>query len=267
MSNRPNCNPVVTLDEFQSEREKYLCGINRKPLDRNVIAPWLRSMVNSRESVSQCYRVLEADLEGDLLKGLTVYAGSLIDEGGEKRRHAQYVLRFNQRVLFANYAFGHALRMEKLLFRAGDNWKHFLWRVFAAYLMPRLSASILIGFAAVTGSDAMRSALLRLSSKDNLGGLWFALLLLFTFLLGMLDVERRVGRRWTVVLRRSFLLLTAGIVYSCVVGVGWMAFFSECLSPKWPFNWAYSCLSSATALTMAHIVQLFWHEHSIAEPM
>jgi hypothetical protein len=157
--------------------------------------------------------------------------------------------------------------MERLLRSAGDGWANLLWRIFAAYSMPRLWASVLIGMAAVSGSSAMQEGLKRLCAPGNYFWLWLWLLLAAAFLLGMLDVERRVGRRWKEVLRRSLGLVLAGVAYSAVIGVGWTFVLARCLEPAWPYDVRYACLSASAALGMAHIVQLFWHEASTAEPM
>ena len=225
-------------------------------------------MVDPDSKVNECYRMFDEAFDDDLLKGVELLATEWTTQPGPApRNEARSMLRYFYRALFANYALAHAFRLERLFWHAGDGWANRLWRIFAAYSLPRLWASVLIGMAGITGSTAIQEGLRRLSAPGNHFWLWLWLLLGAAFLLGMLDVERRVGRRWKEVFRRSLVLVAAGVVYSGVIGAGWTYVLARYLEPAWPYDGRYACLSAAAALGMAHIVQLFWHERSTAEPM
>ena len=225
-------------------------------------------MVDHDSSANECYRMFDEPFDDDLLKGVELLATEWTKQPSlATKDEVRCMLRYFFRVLSANYALIHALRIEKLLWHAKDGWANRLWRVFAAYSLPRLWASVLIGMAGITGSTAMQDGLRRLCAPGNHFGLWLGLLLVAAFLLGMLDVERRVGRRWKEVFWRSLGLVAGGVAYSGAIGVGWTFVLARYLEPVWPYDGRYACLSAAAALGMAHIVQLFWHERSTAEPM
>jgi hypothetical protein len=259
----------VTPETFARLRTMY-CGyvISSTTPDLAYVEAWVRGMVGEHSAVRECYRMFGEAFDDDLLGGVKLLAAEWkTGPQPASRINARYMLRVCQRVLFAKYAFAHALCVERLLWSAGDGWVNVLWRFFAAYSLPRLWASVLIGMAAVTGSSAMQTGLQRLGAPENHFWLWLCLLLLAAFLLGMLNVERRVGRRWKGVLRRSLVFVAAGVAYSAVIGVGWTFVLAKWLEPHWPYDARYACLSAAAALGMAHIIQLFWHEASTAEPM
>jgi hypothetical protein len=270
------CNPdpdahcqEVTPETFAELRARYRGYVDSQDVQNLVyVETWIRDMVSCGATENECYRMFGEAFDDDLLGGAKLLAAKWTKGPQPASRNiARYMLRFCQRVLFANYAFAHVLCMERLLWRAGDGWANVLWRVFAAYSLPRLWASVLIGMAAVTGSSAMQTGLQRLSAPENHFWFWLCLLLLAAFLLGMLNVERRVGRRWKEVLCRSLVFVAAGVAYSGAIGLGWTFVLAKYLEPAWPYDGRYACLSAATALGMAHIVQLFWHEASTAEPM
>jgi hypothetical protein len=262
----PQCQEV-TEETFTDLRARYR-GYVDSATDPVYVEAWLRYMADPDSSVNECYRMFRETFDDDLLKGVELLAREWRKRTGPApRNEIRGMLRYFYRLLFANYALVHAFRVERLLWRAGDGWPHLLWRIFAAYSLPRLWASVLIGMAAVTSSTAMQEGLRRLCAPGNYFWLWLCLLLLAAFLLGMLDVERRVGRRWKEVFRRSLGLVAAGVFYSGVIGVGWTFVLARYLKPVWPYDGRYACLSAAAALGMAHIVQLFWHERSTAEPM
>ena len=264
----PHCQEV-TPETFSELRERYRGYVDSRDVQNLVyVRTWIQDMVRSGTIETECYRMFGEAFDDDLLDGAKLLAEEWIGRNTPvSKNRARYMLRFCQRVLFANYAISHAIRLEPLRWRAGDGLKNLLWRLFAAYSLPRLWASVLIGMAAVTGSSAMQTGLQRLSARENHFWLWLCLLLLAAFLLGMLNVERHVGRRWKEVFRRSLGLVLAGVAYSGVIGVVWTFMLAKWLVPHWPYDPRYACLSAATALGMAHIVQLFWHEASTAEPM
>jgi hypothetical protein len=259
----------VTPETFAELRARYCGYIDSQDVQNLVyVETWIQDMVSCGTTENECYRMFGEAFDDDLLGGAKLLAEEWMSRNTlVSQIKARYMLRFCQRVLFANYAIFHAIRMETLRWRAGDGLKNLLWRVFAAYSLPRLWASILIGMAAVTGSGAMQTGLQRLGAQGNHFWLWLSLMLLAAILFGMLDVERRAGRRWKDVICRSLGLLVVGAGYSCLIGVGWTFVLAKYLQPVWPYDPRYACLSAATALGLAHIVQLFWHEASTAEPM
>jgi len=264
----PQCQEVTpkTFADLKGRYRGYIDSAIDRDLD--YVETWLLHMVDHDSSEYECYRMYEEAFDDDLLKGVELLATEWTKQPAlAPRNEVRCMLRCFFRELSANYALAHAFRIEKLLWEAEDGWANLLWRIFAAYSLPRLWASVLIGMAAVTGSSAMQDGLRRLCAQGNYFWLWLWLLLVAAFLLGMLDVERRVGRRWKEVLCRSLGLAAAGVAYSAVIGVGWAFVLARYLKPVWPYDGRYACLSAATALGMAHIVQLFWHERSTAEPM
>ncbi len=264
----PECQEV-TPKTFADLRKRYR-GYIDSATDRDLayVETWLMHMANPDSSENECYRMFDEAFDDDLLKGVELLATEWTKQPLlAPKDEVRCMLRYFFRVLSANYALIHAFGIEKLLWQAKDGLANRLWRIFAGYSLPRLWASVLIGMAAVTGSSAMQDGLRRLCAPGNYFWLWLCLLLVAAFLLGMLDVERRVGRRWKEVFRRSLGLVAAGVAYSGVIGVGWAFVLARYLEPVWPYDGRYACLSAAAALGMAHIVQLFWHERSTAEPM
>ena len=265
--------PKAFRDDFVERWEAYQKRLDApKPTEADVdaIEQWLRCMADSSTPENERYRMYGArfDFDGDMLRGLRVLAKKLGKPGsGGPEEEVCYGLRFCQRVLFANYALVHAFQVGRLLHGAGEGRMGPAWRIVAAYSLPRLWASVVIGMAAMSGSSAMECALRRMAAPGNWFAVWLAGLLVVAWVLGMLDVERRVGRRWRRVFVRSVGLLGAGVFYSGLVGYVWPYILARCLTPEWVFDARYATLTAAAALVLAHLVQLFWHEASTAEPM
>ena len=154
----PQCQEVTskTFAELLYTYREYVDSATCPDLD--YVETWLRHMADPDSSANECYRMFDEAFDDDLLKGVEVLAREWTKQPSlAPKNQVRCMLRYFFRVLSANYALTHAFRLEGLLWR-GDGWKNRLWRIFAAYSLPRLWASVVIGMAAVTSSSAMQKA-------------------------------------------------------------------------------------------------------------
>ena len=170
-----------------------------------------------------------------------------------------YYLKVSWRVLMRDYALPEALRVgKKLAEREAWHWR--LWRWLQGYSMPRLWVAMMIGYVGMLSADRV------LRQLEALAGGYFwrsmAAVLLLVFYLGMSDVQHRVGRHWGRVWKRSAVVFGYGLVFSAG------AWRVHCFC--WPTGHPgrrYAALLAACALALGHLVQLFWTENSISDPL
>src|ERR1039458_2513369 len=134
----------VTPETFPDLRARYRgCLDSATDPDLVYVDDWLVEVGSSGSAENECYRMFGEAFDDDLFRGAKLLAAEWTRRLGPASRNnkVRYMLRFYQRVLFANYAITHAFRMERLLCCAGDGWQNLLWRIFAAYSVPRCDAS------------------------------------------------------------------------------------------------------------------------------
>ena len=130
--------------------------------------------------------------------------------------------------------------------------------------MPRLWVALIIGYVPLLGSDRFRRLLAGWAAQP--GPLWLAFfaICVFIFYLGMTDVQRRVGRAWRRVLLRSLYLFVHGAVYAAAA---WGLHCSGWLRSGGRPDPHYALLLAACALLLGHMVQLFWTDNSVSDPL
>jgi len=168
-----------------------------------------------------------------------------------------YYLKVIWRALMQNYAICEAWKVGKLL----ESWS--VWRLIQGYSLPRLWVALAIGYVPLFGSDRLRRLLAGLAAQSGPRHLALVAMLVFTFYLGMTDVQRRVGRAWGRVLLRSLGLFVLGAAYA---GAAWRLHCSGWLTGMPPDPY-YSLLLAACALLLGHMVQLFWADGSVSDPL
>ena len=77
-------------------------------------------------------------------------------------------------------------------------------------------------------------------------------------------MQRRIGRRFTAIIRRSCALLMIGVIWT---GVAMAVHARLCSYLKTPYCLQPRLIAAALSLFLAHVMQLFWHEYSTAEPL
>jgi hypothetical protein len=221
---------------------------------------WLLTARKRTTKLNECYRIHAADIDADIVKVAEAIAGS---ESGFNEKAITYYLRQFWRWLMANYAVCEAARVEGLLLGRKDR-AGLIWRLLAGYSLPRLWAAVALGYAAVLNSSDLLTTLARIS--DSFAATWscVGILVSFSFFLGMLDIQRRIGRRFGALVFRSVLLVIVGAAW-IAVALTIHAWLSAWLHTAFYFR--YRVLGGAVALVLAHLLQLFWHEYSNAEPL
>jgi hypothetical protein len=174
-----------------------------------------------------------------------------------------FYLKVIWRALMQDYAIPEALKVGKLLRCSNEPVSWSLWRVLQGYSLPRLWVALAIGYVPLFGSDRLRSLLAGLAAQSGSRHFALAVMLVFTFYLGMTDVQRRVGRDWGRVLRRSLGLFVFGLAYA---GTAWGLHCTGWVAGG-PPDPHYALLLAACALLLGHLVQLFWADNSVSDPL
>jgi len=174
-----------------------------------------------------------------------------------------FYLKMIWRVLMQNYAIPEGLKVGKLLRCSGERLRWSVWRVIQGYSLPRLWVALIIGYVPLFGSDRLRRLIAGLAAQSSPRNIAFSAICIFIFYLGMTDVQRRVGRSWRRVLLRSLILFLYGVVYA---GAAWGVHCSGWLTGR-PADPHYALLLAACALMLGHMVQLFWTDNSVSDPL
>jgi hypothetical protein len=175
-----------------------------------------------------------------------------------------FYLKMIWRTLMQNYAIPEALKVGKRLRCSSEPVSWSLWRLLQGYSLPRLWVALIIGYVPLFGSDTLRRLLAGLAAQSGPRNLALAAICAFIFYLGMTDVQRRVGRAWKRVLLRSFGLFVHGAVYA---GAAWGLHCSGWLRTGGRPDPHYALLLAACALLLGHLVQLFWADNSVSDPL
>ena len=195
------------------------------------------------------------DLDEDLLA-----CAKKLDE-----EHASvFYLKVIWRVLMQNYAVIKAFKVGKLLRRSGEPMWWSFWRLVQGYSLPRLWVALIIGYVPLLGSDRFRRLLAGWAAQSSPWEIALSAICVFIFYLGMTDVQRRVGRAWGRVLLRSLYLFIYGAAYAAVA---WGLHCSGWLTLGRQPDPHYALLLAACALLLGHMVQLFWTDNSVSDPL
>jgi hypothetical protein len=218
---------------------------------------WVKVAIHpSTNRLNQCYRMFGRDLDTDIFD-VASELGNVSYLGTSSR---EYYLRLMWRKLMRNYAFWHAVRLEPRMMP--DRW--LWWRLVSGYSLPRLWAALMLGYAVLLGNSGLQDILCPIAASHSKTRWSIAVLLVASFIVGSFDVERRIGRRFGALVRRSIGLFCIGTSFAAI---GTMLCW--CVCNRWGFVFwlPYQCLSAALALFFAHLLQLFWHEYSTSEPV
>jgi hypothetical protein len=246
---------------FQALREEIFYPLRRgdpSPEELNRVRAWMREALKPGSHTAQLYRILEVDLDGDILRAVPAFLPSphlgLCD--------SRYALRMFWRVLFRRCAIHHAWRMARFL-RTNETLPWRLWRL-KEYLMPRLLVGVLLGFFILLASSGLIDVFQHLQYKAT----WYvvpAVFLLFVLGLAFANVERQIGRSsGPVLFRRSFALAVYGLVYA---GVGAMVHYWGAPRLYYQVTRPFVCLCAASAMLLGFVFQLFWQDQALGDPL
>ena len=233
---------------------------NGTPADAERVRFWIREAVNPESQITQLYRMLELDLEADILRSLPAFEGDAYI--GRLERH--YSLRMLWRVLFRRHAISAARRVGQELQKTETRvWR---WWRRKDYLFARLGVGVLLGFFSLGAS----SGVLGIFDRARFLGWWwmipgFSLVLIFGMALA--EVQRRVGRiAFRLILGRAVRIVCWGALYSALGAViqWWGAGEIGCRDG---YFWRTAVMCGAAALLLGFVFQLFWQDRSIGEPL
>jgi hypothetical protein len=242
---------------FQERRESL--WKNQNPDD---IRKWLNEAIKPDTQGRQDYRIQGADIDDDVARGAEFYRKTLCGD----REYAMYVLRLMWRFLLRDYALCEACHVGRVLKDWGEPW-HWRWWRGLSLLLPRLGIAIFAGFLILSSSSGLISLINAASRPEHRG--WLiglpvaAAIIVYGFSVG--EVQQRLGRRpWGVILFRGAMVAAIGAAYAAAGGV--IQYFgarSLCIAAS-P---AFCALCAAAALVLGFVLQLFWQDRSIAEPL
>ena len=223
---------------------------------------WVKCLTKADSPLADLYRMYSHALRVDVDEVVARGCQAFEPGKGCNKTEALYHLRWAFRFLMRDYAVCHAGRVGAVMHRLGEPWPWRAWRGLA-YLLPRLAVGILAGYLFVHGSSGLQWWIERFAQD---GHWWVAacLFLVGALLLGVADVQRRVGRRLGPLLVRSGVLFTVGLIYA---GAGCATHWMLHCWWRVTFRCQEAVLWAAAALLVAFTVQLFWSDRSIGEPL
>jgi hypothetical protein len=218
---------------------------------------WMLEAVDPRTYIHEQYRKMEWDLEADIRKTASAFCPG----EGYYQEDASRDLRQIWRSLMGRYAFCAAISIETRVWKLEKKvpWRLWRWKDMAIW---RLGIAVLVGFGLLASSSGITAMI------ERIDGLWLAwhfvaAELVVVFLLALVEVQRRVGRRpwWRVLLWRAFVVTAAGALWA-LPGAALQNWLRR---PALPLGTLGLC--AATAVLMGFVFQLFWQDRSIAEPL
>jgi hypothetical protein len=247
---------------FQAWREEVFyplrSGAERSPEDLDRVRAWMREAVKPGSKTAELYRVLEVDLDGDILRAVTAFLPSPHLGHCDSR----YALRMFWRVLFRRCAICHAWRLARYL-KVNESFPWRVWRV-KEYLMPRLCVGVLLGFFILLASSGLIDVFQHLQYSPR----WYlapAVFLLFVVGLAFANVQRQVGRfSGPTLFRRSLVLTGYGIAYA---GLGAAIHYWGAPRLCYEVTGPFVCLCAASAMLLGFVFQLFWQDQALGDPL
>jgi hypothetical protein len=249
----------IKPDQFEPLREQiFEDGDSRRRF------PWIRDVLQDPK-LRRYYRIFEEDIDGDILKVATDIAKPGFTEQNFTKEAINFYLRQMWRLLMRDYAFWHAICVDKILCVRRRDWAWLPWRIVSAYCIPRLGAALAIGWVSVNNFTDLLTAATQISQKGPAAVFsTVSILLLGSLFVGALDVQRRIGRRFAAIVRRSCILLVIGVLWTAA---GMVVHAALCSLLKTHYFLKPRLIAAALSLFLAHVMQLFWHEYSTAEPL
>jgi hypothetical protein len=256
--------PELTPERFLQRRDDL--WYDRIPTD---VHEWVMCSIKSGTRHNINYRIFatEVDVDADLGKAAEFFCQASVN-GVMAERHAQYVLRLMWRFLLRNIAICDSCRVSAVLREWGEPWYWTLWRL-KDRLLLRLLAGVATGFLVLSASSGLLSILAQAADCQHWP--WLRAIPAFSvatvYLLACSEVERRVGRRpFSVILRRGTYITALGILYACVGGViQYLGAQSLGLGRFAPAR--FCVVSASTALVLGFVLQLFWEEQPLGDPL
>jgi len=237
--------------------------------DPEGIRAWAVESIDSSSRLAQCYRKLQADIDGDLARASEYFSlrhvspAPSLAEAEILRRQFQYELKYVWRYLLRRYAFCEALRVHQALadLEEPPGWR--LWRL-KDLLMLRVAVGVLLGFLVLSSSGYLYDAGFRAASGLYF---WVWLVVVVLLVLGMAaaEVQRRVGRRpCLVILVRAVWIAGTGFAYGAF-GSAIQYFAGRSLG--FGLTPRVAVLCGVTAVLLSFVFQHFWQEQSIGDPL
>jgi len=250
---------------FLQKRESVL-EESRKPPE---VRAWIHAAVKPTTQLYQDYRVYAnaVDIDKDIGEAAFAFGKPCVDPELHllKGPEAQYILRLLWRFLLRDLAICDAPLVSAELMGWGEPWYWLCWRR-KDYLLPRLFAAVASGFLVLSASSGLFDAIQRLSAHAVGVALLSLLSVAIVYALACAEVQRRVGRRpKKVILRRGLYVTGLGLLYAIAGGVIEYAAASHLnmpwMTPRLMIVW------SASALLLGFILQLFWEERPLGDPL
>jgi hypothetical protein len=213
-------------------------------------------------AVPHFYREQEKNIDQDIAK-----AASRIKSGQEKGsadwRAAAYTLRMLWRYALRRYSLGAAWAIHRQLRRLKEPLLWQVWR-WKDVLLLRLAVGVIAGFVALTGCGSLVDALYVAGPMGYFYGILGACAVVI-LAMATADVQRQIGRRsWRAIAMRALYVTGVGCFYGGIGGlIQWAG--GRALG-MWVFPRAV-ILTSAAAVVLGFVFQLFWQDRSIGDPL
>jgi hypothetical protein len=252
----------VQQKAFKEKRD----GIWNDPIK---VRAWAIESIDSSSRLAQCYRKLQADIDGDLARASEYFSLNRVSpapdqEAPEILRHQfQYELKYVWRYLLRRYAFREALQVHQALAELEEppGWR--LWRL-KDLLMLRVAVGVLLGFLVLSSSGYLYDAAFR-AAPGLYFWVWLVAGVLLVLGMAAAEVQRRVGRRpCRVILVRAVWIAAAGFAYGAF-GSGIQYFAGRDLG--FGLTPRVAVLCGVTAVLLSFVFQHFWQEQSIGDPL
>jgi hypothetical protein len=134
--------------------------------------------------------------------------------------------------------------------------------------MLRLLAGVATGFLVLPASSGLFDVLARIAQPSHWPGYLSVVLgsVCIVYMLAIAEIQRRVARRpWHLILWRALYLTALGTAYAILGGLflGWAA---SHLNMPW-MTARLMIVWSSSALLLGFILQLFWEERPLGDPL
>lgn len=229
---------------------------------------WCVLLQREDSAQHRLYRALDVDPEIDV----ELFVQRKWNDYQKIRKHAQPVdrqlmvheLKTAWRYFMRRYAFWRAVRVLTKLAVCNPEW--LLPRVVSLFL-PRLVIATGVGLLAILSSGELTRFARTLACSPDSARNWLISCVLIGWVLCWFEVQRRVGRQFGNLLLRSAGLLIWGLAVAMLMSYLvedriWVSILNELMLPsgaKWVLG--------GGSLVLGQVLQSFWEEGSIGDPL
>jgi hypothetical protein len=244
--------------------DKFLEDVNgRTNGSYRELTKFLSALFNADSAESEQFRLYEADVDDVLVKLARQFLGKSRGAQGVPESWSRYHLEEIWRFLMGRYAFREAMQVGAFLADAGERWPWSVWRGIQ-YFLPRLIVGLLVGFLAIQSSSGLEGILRAMSRNHTTALLYMLGCACAAYALGFAEVQQRTGRRLRSLMPRSLMLFGIGAV---LVYAGYRASVGAQYLWSWPVDVFFNWTRALTCWPLAFVVQLFWRDKSVGDPL